>query len=161
MRKGLIVLSVVGLLVPKIFYAQGPGVRSLQERYARKAQTQQIMGEVIWIGDSLLPLFKAANPEALSSLETDSLWIFRLLLNTHSPSVNFTQYDFGEKPYLQINPGDRLKIWKWIQGPSMMPSHHMNGFLLFKKRAGNAKNIRLVLPELFGDSLVFSWDRTP
>ncbi len=161
MRKGLVILSVVGVLVPEIFFAQGPGVRSLQERYARTAQTQEIMGKAIWVGDSLLPAFKAANPEALSLLDADSVWIFQVLLNTHSPSVNFTKYAFGERPYLQINQGERLKIWKWIQGPSMMPSHHMNGFLLFKKREGNAKNIRLVLPELFGDSLVFSWDRTP
>ncbi len=64
------------------------------------------------------------------------------------------------EPYIIINKKEKIKISEWEEGQSMMPSHHRNGIMYFKKSKKDIKTLELVIPGVFGNDLKFSWDLT-
>lgn len=125
MKKTLLVVCMVTLSAPNYLYSQGGNLRSIQVNYTRSAQTDKVMGRAIWITDTLLQLYRESFRESEVFDGADTLWIFRLFLNTHSPAVNFTEYKIDELPYITLNSETQVNVSKWIQGESGMPSHHI------------------------------------
>ena len=129
----------------------------LQKKLLKNTEVNGIMAQVLWLKEDLLELRPDANKELIKKLKKENLLAFQIFFNTHSPSYDFTTYPMDREPYIIINKKEKIKISEWEEGQSMMPSHHRNGIMYFKKSKKDIKTLELVI---FGNDLKFSWDLT-
>ncbi len=154
----LIILLTVSIKGNKL--SAEDNTESLQKKLLKNTEVQGIMTQVLWLREDLLELRPEGNKELIKKLKKENLLAFQIFFNTHSPSYDFTTYPMDKEPYIIINKKEKIKIFEWEEGQSMMPSHHRNGIMYFKKSKKDIKTLELVIPGVFGNDLKFSWDLT-